>query len=249
VRGTCGKPRAGVELKLVDANDNEVAPGSIGELILRTDEPWTLSHGYLNNPQATASTWRNGWFHTGDLFYHDSDNNYFFVDRVKDMIRRRGENISSFEVEAELLACPGIKAAAAVAVPGDGGEDEVLAVLSPVAGASLDPVTIITFLQPRLANFMIPRYIRIVDELPLTPTQKVEKHVLRAAGITADTWDREASGIRLQRQSLVERGREQAEVRSRQHQNKSGDDGGEQGQGNAQTTRTQPSQLQVRLPA
>jgi carnitine-CoA ligase len=190
LRGACGRPRAGVTLRLVDANDEDVAPGAIGELILRTDVPWTLSHGYLNDPVTTARTWRNGWFHTGDLFRRDADHNYFFVDRAKDMIRRRGENISSFEVEAELLAFPGVRAAAAVPVAGDGGEDEVLAVLSMQAGATLDPAALIAFLEPRMAVFMIPRYVRVVAEMPLTPTQKIEKHVLRAAGITADTWDR-----------------------------------------------------------
>lgn len=194
--GTCGKPRAGVQLKLVDAHDQEVAVGAVGELILRCDEPWTLSHGYLNDPIATANAWRNQWFHTGDLFRRDGDDNYFFVDRVKDMIRRRGENISSFEVEAELLAFPGVKAAAAVAVPGDGGEDEVLAVLAPQPGATLDPAALIAFLQPRMAAFMIPRYVRIMDALPLTPTQKIEKHVLRAQGVTADTWDRGSTRTR-----------------------------------------------------
>ena len=203
--GTCGKPRAGVELRLVDAFDNEVDEGDIGELILRTAEPWTMSHGYLNNPEATANTWRNGWFHTGDLFKRDSDNNYFFVDRAKDMIRRRGENISSFEVEAELLAYPGVKAAAAVAVPGDGGEDEVLAVLSLQSGITLDPAALLAFLEPRVAPYMIPRYVRIMAELPLTPTQKIEKHVLRAQGVTADTWDRQAAGLKLLRQDLAQR--------------------------------------------
>ena len=129
-RGACGRPRQGVTLRLVDANDEEVARGEVGELILRADEPWTITHGYLGDPEATARAWRNGWFHTGDLFRRDADDNYFFVDRAKDMIRRRGENISSFEVEVELLAYPGVRAAAAVPVPGDGGEDEVLAVLS-----------------------------------------------------------------------------------------------------------------------
>ncbi|HTQ99678.1 MAG TPA: CoA transferase [Candidatus Acidoferrum sp.] len=189
-RGTCGKPRNGVQLKLVDAHDNEVGVGTIGELMLRCDEPWTLSHGYLNDAVATANAWRNQWFHTGDLFRRDADDNYYFVDRAKDMIRRRGENISSYEVEAELLAFPGVKAAAAVAVPGDGGEDDVLAVLAPQPGATLDPAALLDFLAPRMAHFMLPRYVRIIDELPLTPTQKIEKHVLRAQGITADTWDR-----------------------------------------------------------
>jgi crotonobetaine/carnitine-CoA ligase len=193
--GACGKPRAGLELRLVDAFDNEVPPGETGELILRSAEPWTFSHGYLNDPQATANAWRNGWFHTGDLFRRDSDDNYFFVDRAKDMIRRRGENISSFEVEAELLAFPGVKAAAAVAVPGDGGEDEVLAVLAPQPGAAIDPAALVRFLEPRMAAFMLPRYVRVMEELPLTPTQKIEKHVLRAEGVTADTWDRQAAGM------------------------------------------------------
>ncbi|MDT8397048.1 MAG: AMP-binding protein [Pseudomonadales bacterium] len=205
LRGTCGKPRAGVELRLVDTGGREVAVGSVGELILRTQDPFELSHGYLNDPQATARSWREGWFHTGDLFYRDADDNYFFVDRARDMMRRRGENISSFEVEAELLQFPGVKAAAALGVPGDGGEDEVLAVLSPLAGARLDPGALIAFLQPRLANFMIPRYVRIIAELPLTPTQKIEKHVLRAQGITDDTWDREAAGIQLPRLDLSNR--------------------------------------------
>jgi crotonobetaine/carnitine-CoA ligase len=89
-----------------------------------------------------------------------------------------------------------------VAVPGDGGEDEVLAVLSPQAGVTLDPVALLHFLQPRLANFMIPRYVRIMEELPLTPTQKIEKHLLRRAGLTPDTWDREAAGLKLDRIDL-----------------------------------------------
>jgi carnitine-CoA ligase len=189
VRGACGRPREGVELRLVDDNDLEVPEGAVGELILR-GEPWTMSHGYLNDPAATARAWRNGWFHTGDLFRRDADRNYFFVDRAKDVIRRRGENISSFEVEAELLTFPGVRAAAAVPVAGDGGEDEVLAVLSPQPGATLDSAALIAFLEPRMPAFMIPRYVRVMDELPLTPTQKIEKHVLRSQGVTADTWDR-----------------------------------------------------------
>ncbi len=202
VRGSCGRPRSGVELRLVDANDEEVTAGAIGELILRTDQPWTMSHGYLNDPVTTARIWRNGWFHTGDLFRRDADHNYFFVDRAKDMIRRRGENISSFEVEAELLAFPGVRAAAAVPVAGDGGEDEVLAVLSLQTGATLDPAALIAFLQPRMAAFMIPRYVRVMAELPLTPTQKIEKHVLRTQGVTADTWD--GGDSRTQRQQPVQ---------------------------------------------
>src|SRR5690606_10206983 len=122
-----------------------------------------LSHGYLNNPEATASTWRNGWFHTGDLFRRDADDNYFFVDRARDCIRRRGENISSFEVEEELLAHPRIKEAAVVAVPGDGGESEILAVLVTHDSKAPDLPAFTAFLKQRLAHFMVPRYFRIVE--------------------------------------------------------------------------------------
>ncbi|MFO1079294.1 MAG: AMP-binding protein [Reyranellaceae bacterium] len=202
VRGTCGRPRAGVEARLVDDNDCEVPPGAIGELILRSDVPWTLNHGYHNNPEATARAWRNGWFHTGDAFRRDEQGNFFFVDRLKDAIRRRGENISSFEVEAEVGAHPAVREAAVVGVPSEFGEDDVLAVVAPVAGRTVDPAELIGFLAPRMAHFMVPRYVRVLPELPKTPTQKVQKHLLRAEGVTADTWDREAAGIRIRRERL-----------------------------------------------
>ena len=200
--GTCGRPRPGVEARVVDENDCEVAPGQVGELIVRTDRPWAMNHGYYKNPEATARAWRNGWFHTGDAFRVGEDGQFFFVDRMKDAIRRRGENISSFEVETELCAHPAISEAAAVAVPSEFAEEEVLAAVALVDGATLDPAELIAFLTPRMAHFMVPRYIRIVPALPKTPTQKVQKHLLRSEGITADTWDREKAGIRLKRQRL-----------------------------------------------
>lgn len=204
-RSTCGKPRQGVDLRLVNAHDLQVPVGEVGELLVRTDLPWAMSHGYLNAPEATAEAWRNGWFHTGDLFYRDEEDNYFFVDRLKDMIRRRGENISSFEVEAEIISHPDVREVAAVAVPGDGGEDEVLAVIALVDGAKMDPTGLVQFLESRLAHFMIPRYLRYLPELPKTPTQKVEKHILRNEGLTSDTWDREIAGVKLKRERLTNR--------------------------------------------
>jgi carnitine-CoA ligase len=200
--GTCGRLREGVEVRLVDENDCEVAPGTIGELIVRTDRPWAMNHGYLNNPEATAKAWRNGWFHTGDAFRADAEGNFFFVDRMKDAIRRRGENISSFEVEAEVCAHPLVKEAAAVAVPSDIAEDEVMVAVSLAEGAVLDPADLIRFLIPRMAHFMVPRYVRVLAELPKTPTQKVQKHILRTEGITADTFDREAAGIVVKRDKI-----------------------------------------------
>jgi crotonobetaine/carnitine-CoA ligase len=198
----CGRPRAGVEVRLVDQHDRPVADGQVGQLILRTEAPWALNHGYNANPQATADAWRNGWFHTGDAFIRDADGDYRFVDRIKDAIRRRGENISSYEIEVELLSHPCIREAAAIPVPSEFSEDEVMVVLAPAAGASIEPEAIIAHLLPRVAHHMMPRYIRVIEELPKTPTAKVEKHVLRAEGVTPDTWDRERSGISIRRENI-----------------------------------------------
>jgi crotonobetaine/carnitine-CoA ligase len=203
--GTCGTPRPGVEVRLVDANDCEVARGGIGELIVRTDAPWAMNSGYLNDPEATAKAWRNGWFHTGDAFRQDPNGSFFFVDRMKDSIRRRGENISSFEVETEVCAHPAIREAAAVAVRSDVGEDDVMVVVALNAGHDYAPADLIRFLADRMAHFMVPRYIRVLDDLPKTPTQKVEKHLLRADGVTPDTFDREAHGLTMKGGKLVEK--------------------------------------------
>lgn len=198
----CGRPRAGVEVRLVDTNDCSVGDGEVGQLILRTEAPWAMNHGYNNDSQATADAWRNGWFHTGDAFIRDADGDYRFVDRLKDAIRRRGENISSYEIEVELLSHPSVREAAAIPVPSEFSEDEVLVILAPAGGASIDPEEIIRHLLPRMAHHMVPRFIRIIDELPKTPTAKVEKHILRAEGLTADTWDRERAGIVIRREAI-----------------------------------------------
>jgi carnitine-CoA ligase len=200
VNGSCGRKREGVDVRLVDENDVEVAPDTVGELIVRTDRPWAMNHGYYRDAEATARAWRNGWFHTGDAFRVDKDGNYFFVDRIKDVIRRRGENISSFEVETEVCTHPAVKEAAAVAVPSDVSEDEVLVAISLMEGEALDPMGLVTYLIPRMAYFSVPRFIRILSQLPKTPTQKILKHVLRNEGVTPDTWDREKAGVRLSRE-------------------------------------------------
>jgi crotonobetaine/carnitine-CoA ligase len=200
--GTCGKPRPGVEVRLVDANDVEVALGSVGEMIVRTDRPWAMNSGYNRMPQATAAAWRNGWFHTGDAFRQDEDGYFYFVDRVKDAIRRRGENISSFEVEVEVCAHRDVREAAVIGAPSEYGEDDVMAVVAPVPGAAVDPVDLFHFLKGRLPYFMTPRYIRVLEELPKTPSAKVMKAQLRGEGVTADTWDSEKCGLRVRREVL-----------------------------------------------
>jgi crotonobetaine/carnitine-CoA ligase len=202
VPGTCGRPRSGSTCRVVDANDLEVPLGTPGELIVRTDLPWTLNAGYDGMPEATATAWRNGWFHTGDVFRQDEAGNFYFVDRLKDTIRRRGENISSMEVEAAVRGHPAVEEVVAVGVPGDGAEEEVLVAVVAKAGQSLDPRELTEYLVPRLAYFMVPRYIRVVAAVPKTDTNKQRKVEFRDAGITADTWDREAAGIRLKRERL-----------------------------------------------
>ncbi|MCC2655317.1 MAG: ATP-dependent acyl-CoA ligase [Panacagrimonas sp.] len=197
VRGTCGRPRPGVEVRLVDENDCEVAQGQVGEMLVRTDRPWAMNSGYHRNPEATAKAWRNGWFHTGDAFRVDAEGNFYFVDRMKDAIRRRGENISSFEVEADVVRHPAVREAAAVGVPSELAEEDVLVVVAPVQGRDVDPAELLEFLRARMAHFMVPRYVRVVAELPKTPTAKVQKNLLREQGVTPDTWDRERAGIRV----------------------------------------------------
>ncbi|MBT8077807.1 MAG: AMP-binding protein [Gammaproteobacteria bacterium] len=202
VQSSCGKPRSGVECRIVDEHDLPVDDGVIGEFVLRCDLPWAINQGYHGMPEESLKAWRNGWFHTGDLMYRDEAGNYFFVDRKKDAIRRRGENISSIEVEAEVAEFPAVAEVAVFGVPSEYGEDEVMAVVAGKPDMDLDPKALIEFLVPRIAHFMVPRYLRVLAELPKTPTNKVQKTELRDAGVTADTWDREAAGIRLRKDQL-----------------------------------------------
>lgn len=202
VQGTCGRTRPGFELRIVDDNDCEVPVGTRGELVVRHEIPWAQTSGYHRNPEATAKAWRNGWFHTGDCFSCDQDGNYFFVDRLKDAVRRRGENISSFEVEAEILMFPTVREAAVIGVPSTDSEEDLMAVLVPMEGAVIDPAALLGFLEPRMPHFMIPRFVRVVAELPRTASLKIQKQPLRDAGRAEGTWDREAAGIRIRRDHL-----------------------------------------------
>jgi crotonobetaine/carnitine-CoA ligase len=200
--GSCGRPRSGIEARIVDEHDVDVPRGSVGELVLRSDTPWTMCIGYDGQAQATVDAWRNGWFHTGDLFRQDERGEFYFVDRRKDAIRRRGENISSFEVENAVRLHPDVEEAVAVGVQSEVAEEEVMAVVTARAGHTVEPQALTEFLIPRLPYFMVPRYVRVVTELPKTETNKVRKVVFREQGITADTWDRERAGLRLRREKL-----------------------------------------------
>jgi crotonobetaine/carnitine-CoA ligase len=195
VSGSVGRPRDGVELRIADAHDLSVPDGEVGELLVRTHLPYEMNLGYFGHPETTARAWRNGWFHTGDAFRRDADGNYFYVDRTRDTLRRRGENISSFQVEAEVSTHPDVLEVACVGVPAELGEDEVKVFVVPVGGRSIDPAELVGFLVPRLPRFMVPRYVEVVDELPKNQTLRVQKYLLRGRPNGPGTWDREAAGI------------------------------------------------------
>ncbi len=158
--------------------------GEIGELIVRSQHPWSMNAGYNGQPEATAAAWRNGWFHTGDLFRQDGDGNFFFVDRKKDTIRRRGENISSFEVENSVRQFADVDEVAAVGVESEIAEQEVMVVVTSKPGRTVDPRALTEFLIPRLPYFMVPRYVRVVEQIPKTETNKIRKVYFRDQGIT-----------------------------------------------------------------
>ncbi|MEM9655999.1 MAG: AMP-binding protein [Actinomycetota bacterium] len=192
---SCGQARPEVEVRVVDEHDRQVPPNTPGEMIMRA-EPWEINTGYWNMPDKTNEAWRNGWFHTGDAFTYDEDGNFYFVDRAKDYIRRRGENISSFEVEAIVNTHPAVAESGACAVPADEGEDEVKIAVVVQPGESFDPADLIRFLAPRMPRFAIPRFIEIWDELPKTEaTARIQKAKIRDAGVTDRTWDRVAAGV------------------------------------------------------
>lgn len=181
-----------LEIRLVDEHDIPVAVGTPGELVVRSPNPWTLNAGYLGQADVTAQAWRNGWFHTGDLLVEDEDGWFSFVDRAKDSIRRRGENISTFEVEVAAVRHPTVAECAVIGVESaEWGEQEVLAVVVPAD--DFDPARLVADMRQELPSFMVPRFVRVVDALPKTEaTLRVQKSTLREQGITASTWDSRA---------------------------------------------------------
>ena len=197
--GTCGKPRPDYEVKVVDDYGIEVGPNTPGELLLRPKKPYSILLEYYNMPEKTVEAWQDLWYHTGDYLFQDEDGYFHFVDRKKDAIRRRGENISSFEVEKVIRSHPTVLESAAIAVKSDIGEDEVMVCLTLKPGQELTPEELIAHCQKNMAYFMIPRYLRFMNRLPKTPTERVEKYRLREEGITPDTWDLKKSGIELKR--------------------------------------------------
>jgi len=196
---TCGKPHPDVAVRLVDDHGLEVGPNTPGELLIRPHRPYIMLLEYYNDPQRTVDAWRDLWFHTGDYLYCDDDGYYHFVDRKKDALRRRGENISSYEVEKAVNSHPAVLESAALAAKSELGEDEVMVCLTLKPGQKLTPVELTAHCEERMAYFMVPRYLRFMEGLPKTPTERVQKYRLREEGVTPDTWDREKAGYKLKR--------------------------------------------------
>jgi crotonobetaine/carnitine-CoA ligase len=202
VPGSMGKANPGYEVSIVEpGTDRPLPPDTPGEIVVDMKIPNIVMRAYYGMPEKTAEDFRNLKLHTGDLGRMDADGYFYFMDRVKDYIRRRGENVSSMEVERQVSDHPGVKEAAAIGVKageGASSEDEIMIVCI-AEGEAPDPAELTHWMAERMPYFMVPRYIRFVEALPKTPTERVQKVKLREEGITDDTFDREAAGITIKR--------------------------------------------------
>ena len=190
---SCGKPSANCDVKLVDEQGFEVPLGTAGEMLVRPTEPSVIMDGYYGMPAETITAFRNLWFHTGDVLRQDVDGFLYFVGRRKDMVRRRGENISSAEVELSIESHPDVLECAVFGVPSNMTEEDVMACVVLRLNSKLTHHDLVEHCQAAMPKFMVPRYIRLMSALPKTPTDKIEKFRLQQEGITSDTWDREES--------------------------------------------------------
>lgn len=187
--GACGKPTDDYLLRIVDDEDNELPPGRTGEIVVRPTAPGMMMTGYHGNPEATAASFRELWYHTGDLGFLDPESYLHFVSRKKDSIRRRGENISAYEIEQGIAAHPGVAEVAAIGVPSRHTEEDVKVVVQLKTGSNVSALELAEFSRKKLARQMVPRYIELVEALPKTPTGKVNKYKLRDAWKTPGTVD------------------------------------------------------------
>jgi crotonobetaine/carnitine-CoA ligase len=197
--GSCGKATKSFEIRIVDDDDWPVPPGTVGEIVARGTMPWATAMGYLNMPEKSVELMRNHFYHTGDAGYLDEDGYLFFQDRIKDYIRRRGENISSAEIEKVVNSHPMVAESAAVSVKSELSEDEVMVVVVQNPGQSVDPVELLGHCESRMPYFAVPRFVDFRDSLPKTSNEKVQKAKLRESGVTDTTWDREKAGYQIKR--------------------------------------------------
>ncbi len=198
---SAGKPRPEMQVAILDDDDFPVPPGEAGEICLRANAPWIAAQGYYNMPQETLKAYRNLWFHTGDRGYFDADGYLYFVDRKKDAMRRRGENISAWEVEQIISRHPAVAEVAVFPVRAEMAEDEVMATIVLRPQMKVEPAELIRFCQDNMAYFMVPRFLELVEEMPKTMTQKVQKFRLQEAAQQRlpEIWDREKAGIKVTR--------------------------------------------------
>lgn len=192
--GLADDPRSIMDVTLVDENDLPVPEGEIGQICVRGKRPFTMFSGYFNRPQDTVASFRNQWHHTGDLGRIDEAGELFFVDRQRDSTRHKGRNVSGFEVEHIARQYPGVALAAAVgiAVGGIVGEEELMIALVPVDGHEIDPLEFCKFMDSNAPYFFVPRFVHVTGSLPMTPTAKIQKFKLRAAGLPDGVWDLDA---------------------------------------------------------
>jgi len=196
--GSIGTPLGFVEADVVDDHDRPVPAGTRGELVVRPRAPFTMFLGYLNKPEQTVEAWRNLWFHTGDYVVRDADGYYYFVDRKKDVIRRRGENVAPYDVESVLNRHPAVLESVVVGVPSPLGEEDVKAFVQLKPGATEDPRALFEFCARELPFFMVPQYIEFIDAIPKTANQKAQRFQLR--GRTGGRqFDRTELGIQLRK--------------------------------------------------
>jgi len=197
VPGTSGRPNPNFEVRILDEDGSELPAGTIGEIACRPRYPHAMSEGYVSEGGEVQP--HEEWFRTGDLGRLDANRNLTYVDRIKDSLRRRGENVSSVEVEAVVMAHPAVAEAAAVGVPSDLGEDDILVVVTLQPGATLDCAELLDFCAARMPYFCVPRFVEKVNELPKNVIGRVRKDLLRNRGLSSDAWDRESRGYIVSR--------------------------------------------------
>lgn len=192
--GSVGTPLGFVEAMVADDHDAPVPDGERGELLVRPREPFTMFLGYWRKPGQTVEAWRNLWFHTGDYVTRDPDGYYYFIDRKKDVIRRRGENLAPYDVERQLNQHPAVFESVVIGVPSPLGEEDVKAFVQLRPGASADPKELFEFCIQRLPFFMVPKYLEFLDEIPKTANQKSQRYLLRQKRGGSE-YDRDALGV------------------------------------------------------
>jgi len=201
--GNSGRRPEYFELEVVDDNDQVCRPGVVGEIVVRPKLPWTTFVGYLGRDGATAQTIRNYWYHTGDLARIDEDGWMFFVDRKQDFMRVKGENVSSTELEQILLMYEDVTDCAIVPVEGELADNDILAIIVPGSGAdAFELEAFFEWCSAQVPHYMVPRYVRLLDDLPRGHSGKIEKHKLKTEGVTNATWDASAAGLRATRRGV-----------------------------------------------